>query len=68
LLGGELEFHEREYQRLVGLLEESAAARASPEAPSARPALHDLLVRLLLGLLPRPSAAQDSSHPRGPEG
>jgi predicted nucleotidyltransferase len=46
---GDLAFHEAEYQRLVGVLEESAQASRLPEAPSARPALHDLLVRLRLG-------------------
>jgi hypothetical protein len=46
---GDLAFHEREYARLVGVLEESALASKLPEAPSARPALHDLLVRVRLG-------------------
>jgi len=44
----ELGFHEAEYHRLVELLETSAAASELPEAPTARPALHDLLVRLRL--------------------
>jgi uncharacterized protein len=48
LPGGELDFHEKEYHRLVELLEASAAASELPEAPTARPALHDLLVRLRL--------------------
>jgi predicted nucleotidyltransferase len=42
-------FHESEYIRLVALLEEAAAASSLPEAPSAEPALHDLLVRIRLG-------------------
>jgi uncharacterized protein len=41
--------HAKEFQRLVVLLDETAAASHLPEAPSARPALHDLLVRLRLG-------------------
>jgi predicted nucleotidyltransferase len=45
----DLVFHEREYHRLVTLLEESAEKSALPEAPTARPALHDLLIRLRLG-------------------
>lgn len=45
---GELDFHHQEYRRLVDLLESSAAESQLPEAPSARPALHDLLVRLRL--------------------
>jgi predicted nucleotidyltransferase len=45
---GDLEFHEREFHRLVELLEESAEASTLPEAPTARTALHDLLVRLRL--------------------
>jgi uncharacterized protein len=42
-------FHEREYERLRGDLEASYQASRLPEAPSARPALNDLLVRLRLG-------------------
>lgn len=42
-------FHAQEYQRLWALLEEAHLASTLPEAPSARPALHDLLVRLRLG-------------------
>jgi uncharacterized protein len=42
-------FHEREYKRLRGDLEASSTASRLPEAPSARPALNDLLVRLRLG-------------------
>jgi predicted nucleotidyltransferase len=42
-------FHQAEYERLRGELEESARASALPEAPAGRRALHDLLVRLRLG-------------------
>jgi predicted nucleotidyltransferase len=45
---GDLSFHAAEYRRLVDLLEQSAEASALPEAPSARPDLHDLLVRIRL--------------------
>ena len=45
---GDLAVHEREYHRLVDQLESSAEASTLPEAPSARPALHDLLVRVRL--------------------
>lgn len=42
-------FHRREYERLRGELEASYQASHLPEGPSARPALHELLVRLRLG-------------------
>ncbi len=42
----DLAFHEAEYQRLVTLLEGTAELSTLPEAATARPALHDLLVRL----------------------
>jgi predicted nucleotidyltransferase len=42
-------FHKREYERLRGDLEASSKASRLHEAPSARPALNDLLVRLRLG-------------------
>ena len=42
----DLDFHRREYERLVRELEESSQANTLPEAPSARDALNDLLVRL----------------------
>jgi predicted nucleotidyltransferase len=51
---GDFAFHEAEYRRLVASLEEAAAASALPDSPSARPALHDLLLRVRLrGLTPR---------------
>jgi predicted nucleotidyltransferase len=43
-------FHKREYERLRGDLEASSKASRLHEAPSARPALNDLLVRLRLGI------------------
>ncbi len=45
----DVSFHEAECARLREMLERASADSALPEAPSARPALHDLLVRLRLG-------------------
>jgi predicted nucleotidyltransferase len=45
----DVSFHERECQRLRAGLEQAAAESRLPEAPTARAALHDLLVRLRLG-------------------
>jgi predicted nucleotidyltransferase len=45
-------FHRREYERLVAELEDAQRASTLPEAPSARPALDDLLVRLRMGSAP----------------
>lgn len=45
----DVDFHRRQYERLVIELESAGAESTLPEAPSARPALHDLLVRLRLG-------------------
>lgn len=42
----DLDFHAREYQRLVTELEQAAAATDLPEISDVKPALHDLLVRL----------------------
>jgi len=39
-------FHRREYERLVAELKAATLASHLPEAPTARPALNDLLVRL----------------------
>jgi predicted nucleotidyltransferase len=50
-------FHEAEYHRLVALLEETAASSSLPETPSARAALHDLLVRVRLRGLSRAAGA-----------
>lgn len=44
----ETAFHEREYNRLRTELEEAGGQSSLPEAPSTRPALNDLLVRLRL--------------------
>jgi predicted nucleotidyltransferase len=44
----ELDFHQREYHRLVAHLEATAAESKLPEAPSCRDALNDLLVRVRL--------------------
>jgi uncharacterized protein len=46
---GDVSFHRREYERLVAELEDSSRGSPLPEAPTARAALHDLLVRLRLG-------------------
>lgn len=45
----DLEFHEREYRRLLAELEQAAVESQLPERPTARDALNDLLVRLRLG-------------------
>lgn len=44
----DLSFHEREYTRLCQVLEEESQKSHLPEEPSARSALHDLLVGLRL--------------------
>jgi uncharacterized protein len=46
----EMDFHLREYQRLVSDLEAEAAGSKLPEAHSSSAALNDLLVRVRLGL------------------
>jgi predicted nucleotidyltransferase len=43
-----LGFYHQEYQRLVSLLEDSGQRTDLPDTPSARQALHDLLVRIRL--------------------
>jgi uncharacterized protein len=45
----DLSFHEREYQRLCRCLEEASQNSHLLEEPSAKAALHDLLVRVRLG-------------------
>ena len=45
----DLAFHRREYERLRAELEAAHQSSTLPQAPSARPALNDLLVRLRLG-------------------
>ncbi|MCB9841084.1 MAG: nucleotidyltransferase domain-containing protein [Phycisphaeraceae bacterium] len=47
--GQDLAWHEREQERLQGVMEEARAASALPEKPSGRAALDDLLVRLRMG-------------------
>lgn len=54
----DVEFHRREYERLVAELEDAQRASTLPEAPSARPALDDLLVRMRLGPLGRPHVVE----------
>lgn len=49
LSDADLEFHEREYRRLLAELEQAAAESQLPERPTARDVLNDLLVRLRLG-------------------
>ena len=45
---GDVAFHRAEYERLRAELEAAHTASTLPEAPSARPALNDLLVRIRL--------------------
>jgi predicted nucleotidyltransferase len=49
LEASDVAFHQREYERLTAELEETASRSTLPEAPKARDALHDLLLRLRLG-------------------
>ena len=44
----DLDFHEREYTRLLKLLEDESARSTLPEVATAKPELHDLLIRLRL--------------------
>lgn len=46
LTDADLAFHESEFDRLGAMLESAGAATHLPDVPSARPALHDLLLRL----------------------
>jgi predicted nucleotidyltransferase len=46
LAGADLAFHESEFDRLGAMLESAGAATHLPDAPTARPALHDLLLRI----------------------
>jgi len=48
LADSDVDFHWKEYQRLRGELELAAERSALPRDPSAKPALHDLIVRLRL--------------------
>ena len=49
LQGAEVDFHAAEFERLLARLGEEETRSALPEAPTARPALDDLLVRIRLG-------------------
>ena len=49
LNAADIEFHEREYRRLVSKLEDELARSTLPEQASGRAALNDLLVRIRLG-------------------
>jgi hypothetical protein len=42
----DFEFHRNEYERLRGVLEEAFGASKLPEIATAKPELHDLLLRL----------------------
>jgi hypothetical protein len=44
----DISFHQSEYLRLLGVLEEAAAASRLPDAPAGRGALNDLLLRVRL--------------------
>ena len=55
----DMAFHEAEYQRLVRELETASEVSQLPEAPSARAALDDLLVRVRLATLRRQEVAHD---------
>ncbi|MGE0127486.1 MAG: nucleotidyltransferase domain-containing protein [Blastocatellales bacterium] len=44
----DMEFHQREYERLRGALEDAYQSSSLPEAPAGQPALNDLLIRLRL--------------------
>jgi len=44
----DLEFHEREFERLRGVLEDAHKTSSLPEVPMGRKALNDLLIRLRL--------------------
>jgi predicted nucleotidyltransferase len=46
--GADLQFHRAEFERLLGALEQARDTTHLPEMPSARPALHDLLLRVRL--------------------
>lgn len=55
LSDGDMEFHRREYERLVSELEAAHLASSLPDAPTARPALNDLLIRLRMRTLDKSS-------------
>jgi predicted nucleotidyltransferase len=49
LSDADVEYHRAEYERLVSELEEAHESSELPARSTAKPALHDLLVRLRLG-------------------
>jgi len=55
-------FHEAEYQRLVRELETAQHASMLPEAPTARLALDDLLVRIRLGPMGNAGRSEGGRH------
>ena len=59
----DLEFHQREYERLRGDLESSYQASTLPEEPSARPALNDPVRLRMRTTADRIVAAVESSGP-----
>ena len=63
----DLRFHAAEYERLVGVLRAAADTSHLPEQPSAKPALHDLLIRLRLhGLDHAPAVPASARSAAGP--
>ncbi len=46
--GADLQLHRAEFERLLAALEQARDTTHLPEMPSARPALHDLLLRVRL--------------------
>jgi uncharacterized protein len=64
LAEGDVELHQREYERLQAELEEAHRDSPLPEGPTARPALNELLVRIRLGPGPQAPNAR-IRHTRG---
>ena len=60
----DLRLHAAEYERLVGVLRAAADASQLPDKPRAKPALHDLLIRLRLHGPDRGPAAPASRRSR----
>ena len=59
----DMRFHAAEYERLVAVLRAAADASHLPEQPRAKPALHDLLIRLRLHGLDHDPAVPASARP-----
>ena len=53
LVQADLAFHQQEFERLRGLLQQAFEECQLPEVPTAGAALHDLLVRIRLKLIPK---------------